>query len=159
MNPSFSLNTGGASAEVTANITQSAEGRIVNRPLLSWVGEDGPEAIIPLGSKRRGRGLELWERAGKALGVREFADGGIVGSGTVFRPPEPAENRPVSSGGNITVQIDGITFQIDVHGSEGDAASAFAGKQDEIVQNVVTKIRRGLEEELRNIPVRGGLTA
>lgn len=159
MNPSFSLNTGDAATEVTANITQSAEGRIVNRPLLSWVGEDGPEAIIPLGSKRRGRGLELWERAGKALGVREFADGGIVGSGTVFRPPEPTENRPVSGGGNITVQIDGITFQIDVHGGEGDAASAFAGKQDEIVQNVVTKIRRGLEEELRNIPVRGGVTA
>ncbi len=159
MNPSFSLNTGDAATEVTANITQSAEGRIVNRPLLSWVGEDGPEAIIPLGSKRRGRGLELWERAGKALGVREFADGGIVGSGTVFRPPEPTENRPVSGGGNITVQIDGITFQIDVHGGDDDAASAFVGKKDEITKEVVDAIRRGLEEELRNIPVRGGVTA
>ena len=156
MNPSFSLNTSGASTEVTANITQSAEGRIVNRPLLSWVGEDGPEAIIPLGSKRRGRGLELWERAGKALGVREFADGGIVGSGTPFRPPEPSENRPVSGGGNITVQIGSIPLQIDVHSSEGDAA--FADKQDEIIENVVAAFRRELEEGFRNIPVRGGVT-
>ncbi len=159
MNPSFSLNTGGASTEVTANITQSAEGRIVNRPLLSWVGEDGPEAIIPLGSKRRGRGLELWERAGKALGVREFADGGIVGSGTVFRPPEPAENRPVSSGGNITVKVEGNTFQIDIHGGEDNAVSVSVGKEDEITKRVVNAIQRGLEEEFRNIPVRGGVTA
>jgi TP901 family phage tail tape measure protein len=155
MNPSFSLNAGGASTQVTANITQSAEGRIVNRPLLSWVGEDGPEAIIPLGSKRRGRGLELWERAGKALGVQEFADGGMLGSGTPFRPPEPSENRPVS-GGNISVQIGSIPLQIDVHGSEGDAA--FADKQDEIIENVVAAFRRELEEEFRNIPVRGGVT-
>lgn len=159
MNPSFSLNTGGASTEVTANITQSAEGRIVNRPLLSWVGEDGPEAIIPLGSKRRGRGLELWERAGKALGVREFADGGIVGSGTVFRPPEPAENRPISSSGNIIVQIGSIPLQIDIHGSEDNAVSVSAGKEDGITKRVVNAIQRGLEEEFRNIPMRGGVTA
>ena len=158
MNPSFSLNTSGASTEVTANITQSAEGRIVNRPLLSWVGEDGPEAIIPLGSKRRGRGLELWERAGKALGVREFADGGIVGSGTPFRPPEPAENHPVSGGGNISVKVEGNTFQIDIHGGEDNAVSVSAGKEDEITKRVVNAIQRGLEEEFRNIPMRGGVT-
>ena len=99
--------------------------------------------------------MELWERAGKALGVQEFADGGIVGSGTPFRPPEPSENRPVSSG-NISVQIGSIPLQIDVHGSEGDAA--FADKQDEIIENVVAAFRRELEEEFRNIPVRGGVT-
>lgn len=56
----------------------NANGDIVNGPLLSWVGEDGPEAIIPLGSKRRSRGLSLWEKAGELLGVKKYAKGGIV---------------------------------------------------------------------------------
>lgn len=37
--------------------------------------------IIPLGSKRRQRGLELWAQAGEMLGVGKHADGGIIGSG------------------------------------------------------------------------------
>ncbi|MBQ2633199.1 MAG: phage tail tape measure protein [Oscillospiraceae bacterium] len=58
----------------------NAEGGFINRPELSWVGEDGPEAIIPLGSKRRGRGLALYEQVGEILGVAKNAEGGIVGT-------------------------------------------------------------------------------
>ena len=46
-------------------------------------GEDGPEVIIPLGSKRRSRGLELWMQAGEILGVHKNANGGIT-RGTGF---------------------------------------------------------------------------
>lgn len=80
-NPSATINfSGGGSgtATVTASIAKNADGDIVNGPLLSWVGEDGPEAIIPLGGKRRSRGLSLWEKAGELLGVRKYADGGVV---------------------------------------------------------------------------------
>ena len=49
----------------------NAEGGIYDNPFLSWVAEDGPEAIIPLGQERRSRGLELYEQAGKALGVTD----------------------------------------------------------------------------------------
>lgn len=69
---------GSGTATVNASIASNANGDIVNGPLLSWVGEDGPEAIIPLGSKRRSRGLSLWEKAGELLGVKKYAEGGIV---------------------------------------------------------------------------------
>lgn len=71
---------GSGTATVNASIASNANGDIVNGPLLSWVGEDGPEAIIPLGSKRRSRGLSLWEKAGELLGVKKYAEGGIVES-------------------------------------------------------------------------------
>lgn len=80
-NPSATISfSGGGSgtATVNASIASNANGDIVTGPLLSWVGEDGPEAIIPLGSKRRSRGLSLWERAGEMLGVKKYADGGVV---------------------------------------------------------------------------------
>lgn len=75
-NPSAGITTSGSGSSVTASIAGNAEGSIVTSPLLSWVGEDGPEAIIPLGSKRRDRGMDLWLQAGRALGVKEYADGG-----------------------------------------------------------------------------------
>lgn len=81
-NPSATISfSGGGSgtATVSASIASNAEGSIVSGPLLSWVGEDGPEAIIPLGSKRRSRGLSLWKQAGEMLGVTKNANGSIIG--------------------------------------------------------------------------------
>ncbi|WP_156949667.1 hypothetical protein [Paenibacillus sp. FSL R7-269] len=57
-----------------------ANGGVINRPHLGLVGEAGPEAIIPLSAGRRQRGVELWEKAGAMLGVRAYANGGIVGA-------------------------------------------------------------------------------
>lgn len=56
-----------------------AAGGFVNGAELSWVGEDGPEAIIPLSMKRRERGLELYEQVGQILGVAKNANGGLYG--------------------------------------------------------------------------------
>lgn len=57
-----------------------ANGGFVNGAELSWIGEDGPEAIIPLGGKRRRRGLELYEQVGEILGVARNAAGGLYGA-------------------------------------------------------------------------------
>ena len=46
-----------------------AEGGIMNAPHMALVAEDGPEAIVPLGSGSRARGLAVWEQAGDILGV------------------------------------------------------------------------------------------
>jgi len=46
-----------------------ANGGILTGPKFCMVGEDGPEAIIPLSGKRRERGLALWEHAGRAMGA------------------------------------------------------------------------------------------
>ena len=60
------------------SLMKNANGGIYDGAMLSWVAEDGPEAIIPLGAKRRDRGIDLWLQAGEMLGVAEFADGGIL---------------------------------------------------------------------------------
>ena len=92
-NPSATISfSGGGSgtATVNASIASNAEGDIIDSPILSWVGEDGPEAIIPLGGKRRSRGLSLWEKAGELLGVRKYAEGGLIGNPRYS--PNPLQN-------------------------------------------------------------------
>lgn len=69
--PSYMGGVSGGHHRATGGFTNGAE--------LSWVGEDGPEAIIPLSMKRRERGLELYEQVGKILGVAENANGGVYG--------------------------------------------------------------------------------
>lgn len=82
-NPSATISfSGGGSgtATVSGSISSNANGGFAYGPELTWWGEDGPEVIIPLGSKRRQRGLELWAQAGEMLGVGKHADGGFIGS-------------------------------------------------------------------------------
>ena len=84
-NPSATISfSGGGSgtATVSGSISSNANGGFAYGPELTWWGEDGPEVIIPLGSKRRQRGLELWAQAGEMLGVGKHADGGFIGLGT-----------------------------------------------------------------------------
>jgi TP901 family phage tail tape measure protein len=59
-----------------------ATGGMVNGRELSWVGEEGPEMIIPLVPARRERAVELYQQAGEILGVTARANGGLVGSGS-----------------------------------------------------------------------------
>lgn len=58
---------------------QYASGGFISRPHFGLVGEAGPEVIIPLSPNRRGRAMALFERTSRMLGVRPFADGGLVG--------------------------------------------------------------------------------
>jgi len=51
------------------SIPRAATGTIVNRPQVTMIGEDGPEAVIPLSSKYRARGAALYAQAGAAMGM------------------------------------------------------------------------------------------
>ena len=55
------------SAYSVPEIKQHAMGGIITSPTLSWVGEAGSEAIIPL--ERQARGTQLWIEAGRELGI------------------------------------------------------------------------------------------
>ena len=59
-------------------IPMLANGGLLTEPTLNIAGEKGDEMVIPLSRQRRRRGLDLWLQAGKALGVKNFANGGIV---------------------------------------------------------------------------------
>ena len=51
------------------DIVGHASGGLINRPVVSWVGEDGPEYVVPAGSKHRQQGRFWLGRAAAALGM------------------------------------------------------------------------------------------
>lgn len=83
LNPTANINVnGGGSTSVSASISagKNAAGGFVVGKQLSWLAEEGyGEFVIPTNPSRRTRALELYEQAGKVLGVGEHADGGFVG--------------------------------------------------------------------------------
>lgn len=70
---------GGGSGSTILTVSAHASGGYVNDKQLSWVGEEGPEAIIPLVPGRRNRALELYKEVGDILGVQANANGNIIG--------------------------------------------------------------------------------
>ncbi|CEP67886.1 Caudovirus, tape measure, N-terminal [Moorella glycerini] len=64
------------------SIGARAFGGIVNYPVIA--GEAGPEAIIPLSGQYRNRGINLWERTGKYLGIQSSGSANITNNVTVI---------------------------------------------------------------------------
>ena len=154
--------TGNASAGYeAATATPHAEGGIMTRPHLGLVAEDGAEAIIPLSGNRRQRGLDLWERTGQMLGVKPYAEGGIVGGNT----PEPAEaptpvvggNAPAASsaGGNgsvaVPVTIQSLTFEIKVDGGNAQNPQELAAAIREHVRGMTDDIAYQLAVAMQQV--------
>lgn len=152
-NPSAGITTSGSGSSVTASIAGNAEGSIVAGPLLSWVGEDGPEAIIPLGSKRRDRGMDLWLQAGRALGVKEYADGGMIGN--VPLSGDSADSSSGSSGssgdkGQIVVNMNPV-FNINGDGGN-DTVNSIKEKLKELINEMSGELASRLLESYANMP-------
>lgn len=152
-NPSAGITTSGSGSSVTASIAGNAEGSIVTGPLLSWVGEDGPEAIIPLGSKRRDRGMDLWLQAGRALGVKEYADGGMIGN--VPLSGDSADSSSGSSGssgdkGQIVVNMNPV-FNINGDGGN-DTVNSIKEKLKELINEMSGELATRLLESYANMP-------
>ncbi len=63
--------------DLAASSGKHAEGGIMHAPHMAQVAENGPEAIIPLGTSSRSRGMAIWEEAGDILGINNPA---LVGS-------------------------------------------------------------------------------
>ena len=154
----------------SSSIARNANGGIYDGAMLSWVAEDGPEAIIPLGAKRRNRGIDLWLQAGEMLGVAEFAEGGILApySGVVENVPDAVwddddgDGKPkpiqltggsISSGGNsfsISVSANPV-FQIDGSSSTDDIIDKLKGKQKELAEIFGSAIAEQLEDIVANM--------
>lgn len=152
-NPSAGITTSGSGSSVTASIAGNAEGSIVTSPLLSWVGEDGPEAIIPLGSKRRDRGMDLWLQAGRALGVKEYADGGMIGD--VPLSGGSSDSSSGSSGNNgdkgqIVVNMNPV-FNINGEGGN-DTVNSIKEKLKELINEMSGELASRLLESYANMP-------
>ena len=146
---------------------QNAYGGIYDGAFLSWVAEDGPEAIIPLGADKRGRGLDLWMQAGEMLGVSEFADGGIMApySGLLDDIPddiwdddEPKKPQPEphsgNQGGGNTVHVSvsaSPVFQIDGGGSPDEVISVIMDNVPMLAEVFGAAIADKMEDIVTNL--------
>jgi hypothetical protein len=126
----------------TGNIMRYAAGGILTRPHLGMVAEAGPESIIPLSARMRGRALSLWEKTGQMLGVRPYEFGGFAGS-------VPAM---VAGGGYGTISIvNNVNVSVSAEGgSDGETPSA-----REIADEVADEIALKISSIFGNMPLRG----
>ena len=132
---------------VGSDIPNFARGDIVKGGAqLAVVAEEGtPEMIIPLGAHRRQRGRELWEKAGQYLGVPGFANGGIVGG-------EPAKISTGGSSGPVTVDVGGITIQVE---GNGNIADNIEEQKEKITEVVAEVLNAAFKAQFENSPARG----
>ena len=168
-NPTATISfSGGGTGTATVAASIHAEGGFVNGPELSWVGEDGPEAIIPLGAKRRQRGVDLWRQAGHLLGIEGYANGGIIGmpedagfadseyfTGQKEEPSfeESVQSRVADTKGGISVQVH-LSPSFEIGGQEeGGIVQKIKENLAEIADTIGAQIGVKLAEAYENTPV------
>jgi tape measure domain-containing protein len=145
----------GQDAGEQAGARAYARGGLITRPHLGLIGEAGPEAIIPLSARMRGRGRELWEQAGQMLGVRPFALGGIVGNpltpSFAAATPSFTSVAPFAQArGGMTINLGGVQFSINVEGDGEGVIEAIRQHGDEIADEIAEKIGLRLESSTNN---------
>ena len=129
----------------------NANGSFVDNPMLSWVGEEGPEVIIPLSGHKRDRGLDLWQQAGQALGVTGYANGGTAGG-------VPGKQSPPGMGqakGGIRVSVGNINISLKSSGGGGKSTnllSALKEQKEEVSDELCNILADALESAYQNIP-------
>ncbi|MBR5193090.1 MAG: tape measure protein [Bacteroidaceae bacterium] len=128
---------------------QNANGSIINSKTLSWVGEEGPEAIIPLVPGRRSRGLKLWEEAGKRLGVKYHANGGIIGGGA------PVQLGGDGGGQKVEINMGGVTIEIKTDANKSMVQN-IEEQEEEIAKKVAEIFKNVFSAQFANRPAKGG---
>lgn len=113
----------------------NAKGSLVRGHIVSELGEDGNEMVIPL-SKHRSRALSLWNQAGQILGVTKHAKGGLVGGSFGSGKASSGSSQPV-------INVGGITISVNASGNDGivDAIKTSKGEiADAIMQAIADAI-------------------
>ena len=82
----------------------NAKGSLVRGHIVSELGEEGNEMVIPL-SRHRSRALSLWNQAGQILGVTKHAKGGLVGGTSGSGKASSGSSQPVINVGGITISV------------------------------------------------------
>ena len=160
------------------NITpkkHAAGGYVSGGPQLSWLAEEGwGEFIIPTNPSRRADALDLYQKAGAALGVQEHAEGGYVAgsnSGSKLTDynlfSEAIKNAPIgnyeatgdNTEGNPTVyepvsvqpeQSGGnsISVPVNVSVSPQFVIEGSGGKSEDDIMAIIRKNMKAMADEL-----------
>ena len=115
-----------------AEIPGRALGGIFDTPHLALFAEDGEEAAIPLSSKHRARGVDLWTQAGVKLGMLSA------------REPEavPVSRDGVASGGRAMTVVQHNTFRIEIH-SQAPADDSAISRLTAAIRDEMARLARG----------------
>ena len=128
-----SKETGLTTSQGKGSILEHAHGGIMTKPHMGIVAEAGAESLIPLSPSKRTRGIDLWRETGELLGVRPYADGGVVGKIKL-----DDEDMPVATGNNSG----GVTIKIDVAANpEFTIGTGSAGDDEQILTVLKAHIR------------------
>lgn len=147
--------SGGTATATISSATNNANGGFINNKILSWIGEEGPEAIIPLVPGRRARGLKLWEEVGRRLGVQYHAEGGIVGGDSA---PIPAYDGEVQTGRGdqkIEINMGGVTIEINAD-PDKSMVENIEDQEQEIAEKVAAIFKNVFSAQFANMPVKAG---
>ena len=122
---------------------------------LSWLAEEGyGEWIIPTNPSRRARALDLYELAGKSLGVEEHAKGGYVspyGAAFGMRAADPDSdvgNIPYVSHNGDSGLDKNTTIELNVSVNPEFTVNGAEGQNSEDVVGVIRRHIRDLADEL-----------
>lgn len=160
------------------NITpkkHAAGGYVSGGPQLSWLAEEGwGEFVIPTNPSRRADALDLYQKAGAALGVQEHAEGGYVAgsnSGSKLTDynlfSEAIKNAPIgnyeATGDNtednptvyepVSVQPeqsggDSISVPVNVSVSPQFVIESSGGKSEDDIMAIIRKNMKAMADEL-----------
>lgn len=109
----------------------NAKGSLVRGHIVSELGEEGNEMVIPL-SKHRSRALSLWNQAGQILGVTKHAKGGLVGGSSGSGKASSGSSQPV-------INVGGITISVNASGNDG-IVDAIKNSKGEIADTIMQAI-------------------
>lgn len=153
------VSAGGGSGGAEESAAQNAQGGIYGGALLSWIAEDGPEAVIPLGAKRRRRGLELWAAAGEMLGIHAgaYAQGGILAPyGTALAQDAPGQespgrDAPVAAAGKGAVFYVTVSPTYEVTGQDApQIMEALSGHEHEVLEMLMGRLNEEAAQIISN---------
>ena len=160
------------------NITpkkHAAGGYVSGGPQLSWLAEEGwGEFVIPTNPSRRADALDLYQKAGAALGVQEHAEGGYVAgsnSGSKLTDynlfSEAIKNAPIgnyeATGDNtednptvyepVSVQPEqsggnSISVPVNVSVSPQFVIESSGGKSEDDIMTIIRKNMKAMADEL-----------
>lgn len=105
-----------------------ADGGIATSPHMGIFAEQGPEAMIPLAANKRNQAMSLYDKVGKALGVRDYSSGGLKSK---------LQGSGVSAPAATPINLSFGDFVVNVQGSADEGALA--------------QIRREMEQHKSNI--------
>lgn len=159
------------------NITpkkHAAGGYVSGGPQLSWLAEEGwGEFVIPTNPSRRADALDLYQKAGAALGVQEHAEGGYVAGSnsgsklTDYLFSEAIKNAPIgnyeATGDNtednptvyepVSVQPEqsggnSISVPVNVSVSPQFVIESSGGKSEDDIMAIIRKNMKAMADEL-----------